>query len=68
MFLGHSTIIYRKSFPRVGVLTGCLFNNGHQVNLGVGRPYLQVTVIPFHEGGTPSTPVFYSGSLRGAEI
>ena len=56
--LGHSTIVYRKSFPRVRVLTGCLFDNGYQINLGVGRPYLQVAVILFREGGIPPPPPF----------
>ena len=39
-----------------------------QVNLGAGRPYLQVAAILFDEGGIPSTPDFCGGSLRGAEI
>ena len=34
-----------------GLFLDCLFDNEYQVNLGVGRPLLQATIILFHEGG-----------------
>ena len=71
MFLGHFTTRFPTGSlsPRFRVLAGCLFDNEYQVNLGVGRPHLQVVATLFDKGDTsPSTPDFYSGSLRGAEI